>query len=127
MIVYTSYYANIKKLQAKGFNSFIAVSGYIPEFYKKLMEKDKNFERIVELSPKKEWFFKWKNGELNNDEYEKLYKETVLEKLNFDEIINKIKNESILLCYEKSGDFCHRYFISEWLNHHGIESKEIIV
>ena len=62
MKVWTSYYAKIDKLRQLGFRDFIAVSGWIPEFYREVMENNPHkrlisFRRLVELSPKKEWFF----------------------------------------------------------------------
>lgn len=126
MNIYTSYYAKIKQLEEHGFNDFIAVSGYIPDFYKKKMETDNRYRRIIELSPKKEWFFDWKKGKFDNNKYIELYYETVLNKLDFNEIIKQLKDNSVLLCYEKSGDFCHRYLIADWLNKNGINCKEFL-
>jgi uncharacterized protein (DUF488 family) len=31
----------------------------------------------------------------------------------------------VLLCYEKSGDFCHRHLVAEWLRRYGYEVKEL--
>lgn len=30
----------------------------------------------------------------------------------------------VLLCYEKSSDFCHRHLLSEWFRENGIEVRE---
>lgn len=89
MQIFTSYYAKIKQLKKQGFNDFIAVSEYIPDFYKKKMEMDNRYRRIIESSPKKEWFFNWKKGKFDNNKYVELYYETVLNKLNFDNILNQ--------------------------------------
>ena len=92
MKIWTSYFAKINELENLGFNDFIAVSGYIPAFYKKLMDNEpKKYKRIIELSPKKEWFFDWKDGKFDNNEYIKLYNETVLNKINFQDILSKLK------------------------------------
>lgn len=130
MKVWTSYYAKIDKLRQLGFRDFIAVSGWIPEFYREVMENNPHkrlisFRRLVELSPKKEWFFDWKEGKLGNEEYIRLYYETVLNKLDFEQIKSFLNENSVLLCYEKRGDFCHRHLISDWLNEHGIECAEM--
>ena len=131
MKVWTSYFAKIDKLRLLGFNDFIAVSGYIPEFYKEAMnnnplKKFVSFRRILEFSPKKDWFFEWKNGKFGNDEYIKLYKETVLNKLNSEQILKELKENSVLLCYEKPNDFCHRHLIAEWLREElNIECSEV--
>ena len=130
MKVWTSYFAKIDKLRQLGFCDFIAVSGYIPEFYKEAMENNPykhslSFRRLIEFAPKKEWFFDWKEGKFGNDEYIRLYKETVLDKLNFENIKSYFHENSVLLCYEKSEDFCHRHLIASWLNEHGVECKEV--
>ena len=31
----------------------------------------------------------------------------------------------VLLCYEKSGDFCHRHLVAEWLKRYGYEVEEL--
>lgn len=30
-----------------------------------------------------------------------------------------------LVCYEKSGDFCHRHIVADWLNQAGYDVKEL--
>jgi hypothetical protein len=103
-----------------GYTNFIAVSGYIPEFYKELLLNNFNdkirFRRCIELAPQKEWFFQWKNGEFNNNKYIELYYETVLNKLNAQELYEEFGEDAVLLCYEKSNEFCHRHLIADWFN-----------
>ena len=125
MKVYTSYFARIKELKRLGYIDFVAVSGYVPKFYHELMQNDISFRRMIELAPKKDWFFRWKNNEFDNNEYIRLYNETVLNVVNFDDIRNRLKEGSVLLCYEKPTDFCHRHLIADWLNKKGIECEEI--
>ena len=41
--------------------------------------------------------------------------------------LEKLSNgdDCVLLCYEKSGDFCHRHLVANWLSDNlGIEVKE---
>ena len=127
MKLWTSYFAKIDKLRQLGFKDFVAVSGWIPEFYKEYMGKQHlfTFRRCIELSPKKDWFFDWKAGKFGNDEYIRLYNQTVLDKLDFNEIIKCFKDDSVMLCYEKPNDFCHRHLIADWMIKHGIECKEV--
>ena len=46
------------------------------------------------------------------------------------DVYNKLEELScgqdiVLVCYEKSGDFCHRYLVADWLSKNlGIEVKE---
>ena len=125
----TSYFAKIKWLADNGYQNIVAVSGWVPDFYKKLMVKSPyqnvRFRRCLELAPRKEWFFKWKNGEFDNTRYIELYKETVLDKLNFNDIIHYLGEDAVLICYEKPDDFCHRQLISEWINSYGLECSEV--
>jgi len=126
----TSYFGKLEWLMSNGYKNIVAVSGYVPEFYQTLMNNHNcssniKFRRCLDLAPKKEWFWKWKQGEFDNEEYKRLYKETVLDKLNFDEIVSFLGKDAVLVCYEKSGDFCHRHLIAEWLESNGIECSEI--
>lgn len=124
--MHTSYFAKTKLLLDNGYNNLIAISGYIPDFYKKQMEYDYRLSRCIELAPKKDWFFRWKNGELNNDDYIKLYYETVLNKINLQELYNKLGDDAVLLCYEKPGVFCHRHLVADYFNKNlNLDIKEI--
>lgn len=118
--MYTSYYAQLDFLIQRGYKNFVAISGWLPEFYKELLlnnpNKNISFRRCAELSPKKDWFFQWKNGEFDNDRYVKLYYETVLNNVNAQELYEKFGEDAILLCYEKPDDFCHRHIVAEWFN-----------
>lgn len=112
----TSYFAKVSDLLNNEYNNLIAVSGYIPNFYKEQMKNDIRLHRCLELSPKKEWFFDWKQGKFDNNKYIELYYETVLNKLNVEEMYEKLGSDAILLCYEKPGEFCHRHLIAQWFN-----------
>lgn len=64
--------------------------------------------------------------------YTKLYYEKVLNKLNPQEIYNKLGDNAVLLCYEswesiKSGKtFCHRRIVAKWLEDNlGIKVDEL--
>ena len=54
-----------------------------------------------------------------------IYKKETLSILDPIEISNKYK-DSIFLCYEKTGDFCHRHIVSSWLSENGIVVEEVI-
>lgn len=124
--MFTSYYAKTNLLLNNGFNNLIAISGWIPNFYQKLMQTDKRLSRCIELAPKKDWFFKWKNGEIDNDQYVKLYYETVLNKINAQELYNKLGDDAVLLCYESPEKFCHRHLVANYFKEKiNIEIKEI--
>lgn len=130
MKIWTSYFAKLDKLRQLGFKDFVAVSGYVPEFYQNVMDNNPykhlmTCRRCIELAPKKSWFFDWKNGKFDNDEYVRLYSQTVLNTLDIKEVLKQFENNTVLLCYEKSGDFCHRHLIAQWLKDNGIECEEV--
>ena len=64
----------------------------------------------------------------NEETYTKTYTE-FLQTLNVEEIVNDLRTlsngkEIVMLCYEKSSDFCHRHLLSKWLNDNGYDCEE---
>lgn len=47
--------------------------------------------------------------------FTKRFYEEVLSKLDAQEVFDKLGERSILICYEKPGDFCHRRLVARWL------------
>ena len=70
------------------------------------------------------------NGTITKKEYEKIYRETILNKLDPNKVHEDLDGK-ILLCWEKTSDieagtsFCHRYIVAKWLTEHGFEAKEL--
>ena len=121
----TSYFAKLKYIEHP-----VSIAGWSPNFY--------TGPKYTKLSPKKEWFFKWKelknsgqySDEVIKDAYIKKYNETVLNLLDphqvYEELCSIYGTDDItLLCYEKPGDFCHRHLVAEWLNNAGYNVKEL--
>jgi uncharacterized protein (DUF488 family) len=57
------------------------------------------------------------------------YTRLVLDSLDPHVVVQQLKNmvgynDVALVCYEKSGDFCHRNIVAEWLRNAGYEVKE---
>ena len=59
----------------------------------------------------------------DNDYYIKHFIEEVLDKLDPEQVLKELEGFSgvsedniILLCYEKTGTFCHRHLVADWLN-----------
>ena len=118
MKLYTSYFANLKKLPEDIVP--IAIAGKLPEWYKGL--------RYKPLAPKFEDFQWWL---LTHDEgeYTKRYYENILNKLDPSVVVTKFialsgGKDVALICYEKSGDFCHRHIVAEWLTKYGAPCVE---
>lgn len=65
-----------------------------------------------------------KKGTLTEEMYTKKYIELVLNHLDVEKVYNDL-NGKVLLCYEKSDDFCHRHIVSKWFNDNGFTCKEL--
>ena len=70
------------------------------------------------------------NNTITKEEYERVYRKEVLDKLDPAKVYADLDGK-ILLCYEKTADieagtsFCHRYMVAQWLTEHGFEAKEL--
>ena len=102
--VYTSYYALACKLLPN--RRLVAISIGIPEGF--------NGDILRELNPSGTLLSKYKNGEISDKEYTKIYYEETLSKLNAKEIYNKIAGKC-LICYCGKDKFCHRKLVLSWL------------
>ena len=73
----------------------------------------------LSLAPLESFFRVWKNNRgiidtlENNKYYINEFYEQILSKLDPKTIYEELDN-SILLCYEDSNDFCHRHLVSAW-------------
>lgn len=110
-MIYTGYYAKLKKYENEGLYP-IAISGKVPDFYTKAYWSD--------FAPRYDMFLEWKSGKIDNFQYTVQYKEWLnsLDKQEIRDIIKELEDENktiIFLCYEKSGEFCHRHVLADWL------------
>ena len=85
------------------------------------------------FAPKKDFWNTWHNNigkipeEENTRYYVSEYYKQVLSKLDPKEASNLIPEGSILLCYEKNNEFCHRHLVSFWFELFlGINTSEVI-
>jgi len=67
-----------------------------------------------ELFPSWEMIHGIKKGFITPSEYESMYREVILYRLNPLEIY-EVHKESVLLCWEKIGEFCHRRIVASWI------------
>lgn len=113
-MIYTSYFANIKNLPEN--LRLISIAKSTPKYV--------NCEKCSELFP--DWeiinLVKTNPCKESEEKYTEIYKKQ-LEKLDAKLLANKLQN-SVLLCYEKPGDFCHRYIVAKWLRENGISCIE---
>jgi uncharacterized protein YeaO (DUF488 family) len=116
-MIYTSYFGKIKSLPKDA--TLVAICGRQPEWF--------NGYHYKKLAPKYDFFIEWKKNQ-DNDYYIKCFNEQVLSSLSPQEVINDLtklgNSDIILLCYEKSENFCHRHLVREWLNKNNIECEE---
>lgn len=58
--------------------------------------------------------------------YTAYYYEEILNKLDPQKVFDELGKDAILLCWEKSGTFCHRHIVADWLSQKlGIQIQEI--
>ena len=108
-MIYTGYYARLKDYEKAGLTP-VSIAGKAPEFYKGLQFK--------KFAPTWEIFSRWKSGEIDNFQYTDEFNSKVLDKLDKEEVkdfLNSFETDIVLLCYEKSGDFCHRHIVADWI------------
>ena len=98
--------SNFWKIDKNNIDNYVSIAGKCPNWY-----KGREYKK---LAPKY-WFFK--KYKLDGDEisYTKDYYKEVLDKLDPQEIYDKLGEDAIILCWEKPGDFCHRRLVAEWL------------
>ena len=72
----------------------------------------------------------YKAHQITQDEYRHMYRQQVLLRLYPGIIMNKLQRlvgsgcTPALMCYEKSGQFCHRHIVSDWLTAYGLPCIE---
>jgi len=96
----TSYYSKYKGEHG------ISIAGKCPVWY-----RGREYKK---LAPKYWFFIKYKDDG-DKKYYTEQYYNEVLNKLNAKEIYEELGKDSVLLCWEKSGEFCHRRLVAEWL------------
>lgn len=77
------------------------------------------------LAPKY-WFFKKYKEDGDEKFYTEQYQKEVLNSLDPKQIYEELGENAVLLCWEKTGKFCHRHLISKWFKEKlGIEVSEL--
>lgn len=108
----TSYFAKYKGENA------VSIAGKCPDWFKGRQYK--------KLAPKYDWWKKWRNESLSEEWYKEQYYKTILDKLDTRQVYEELGENAVLLCWEKSGKFCHRHLVAEWFQKElGIEVNEL--
>ncbi len=119
-MIYTSYFAMMDKLPENVVPVSICCSA--PDFFKGIQYK--------KLAPSYTLLKKYKTN--NDDEfYSKYFKDNILGDLSASRVIQELEylgegKDIVLLCYEKTEDFCHRHLVAEWLTKNGCRCEEIV-
>lgn len=124
MKIYTSYFANIRKIPLNF--SLFSIAGKTPDWFPG--------ERLTMFAPKYYWWNEWHStfkDDLESDKsikfYKTMYNETVLSKIDpllMKEMFYKMEKTPCLMCYEGPGKFCHRHLVSDFLFKNGFEAEE---
>ena len=108
----TSYYAKYK-----GDNA-VSIAAKCPHWF--------TGRQYKKLAPNYYTLLSYKNGEINEEQFTELYYAEVLNNLDAKRVYEELGENSVLLCWEKSGSFCHRHIVAEWLqNELGVEITEL--
>jgi uncharacterized protein (DUF488 family) len=108
----TSYYAKSSKLP-----NAVSIAGKAPDWY--------TGREYKQLAPKY-WFFKKYKDDGDEKFYTEQYKKEVLDQLDPKKVFEELGENSVILCWEKSGKFCHRHLVAEWFKEKlGIEVTEL--
>lgn len=116
MRIYTSYFANSRKLNEAGIRIICVAIGR-PRFIKA--------PQMLNVCPTRYMV----SGPCSREEYLKLY-DQILSEQDAHQVVKQIESLSggkdvALCCYEKPGDFCHRHILAKWITDNtGIDVKE---
>ena len=81
------------------------------------------FEELNEFRPPAWLLEGFKEGSITEKEFKHYYRNVVLRGFNPTAWGRRLQGK-VLLCWEKSGDFCHRHIVTDWLQKAGFEVKE---
>lgn len=89
----------------------LSISASCPPFYEGPVRLD--------LAPSWKMIGDYKTGVIDEDEYSKQYIRLLQQRyLTPKNIYWSLPHGTIMLCYEKAGDFCHRRVLASWLEEH---------
>lgn len=118
-MLYTSYFSSKKY----DINKSISIALWTPSWY---------LEKVVDsiyysLQPSKFLVTEFKVGNLSQEDYACYYFAILenLRKVTPEKVCKDLKDGMVMLCYEKSNEFCHRHLVRKWLNEAGFECEEI--
>lgn len=111
-MVTTSYFASKKYNPANA----VSIAIWPPRGYQG--------EKYPQLYPPMHLLKDYKAGKITVKQYIAIYNNEVLSKLDPARTAKELEGKT-LLCYKRSGSFCHRNLVTAWLRKHGFEAKEL--
>lgn len=108
-MIYTSYYAKYRG--DKG----VSISRFPPKWWEG--------SRCSDLAPPKRILMDFKQGKINEFEFEAKFRK-YLSILNIEYLYQELDG-SVLLCFEKNANFCHRHIVASWFRENGFQCKEL--
>lgn len=117
----TSYYAKFSRLSKEEKSRYIPVliSTSLPKWF---LDREEYYMEYKLLAPSSDNVFKLKNNKMPQEDFINAYTDK-LKGLDLEQILEDLYDyegimdtEIVLLCYEKSTDFCHRHILREYLN-----------
>ena len=113
MLMFTGYFANEHKYAGM---RHVSIALYPPRGW--------HGEQCKCLMPSPVLLNNYKNGRCSKEEYTRIFK-LQLALLDANKIFDALGNNTVLLCYEKAGAFCHRRIVAEWFEEQlGIKVNE---
>ena len=67
------------------------------------------------LAPGEKLLREFKLGWVSQESFIARYQEETLSKLSAKQVFNDLGESAVLLCHEKTGEFCHRHIVAKWL------------
>ena len=121
-MIYTSYFGKMSKFP-KNFEP-ISVARWKPQWYKGKV--------CLALAPSDKLLRWWRASDKNEDAWEHYIRWYYREVVNvydpraIERMLKDIAGDKIpvLVCFEKSEDYCHRHLIAAWFNRNGIKCEE---
>jgi uncharacterized protein YeaO (DUF488 family) len=117
----TSYYAKFSRLPKEEKDRYIPIliSTSLPKWF---LDREEYYMEYKLLAPSSDSVFKLKNNKMSQEDFINAYTDK-LKELDLEQILEDLYDyegitdtEIVLLCYEKSTDFCHRHILREYLN-----------
>lgn len=119
MKIYTSYFAVEKWIPSDV--TRISIARWLP--------KGLRYMEYKQLAPSEKSLRAYKDGIIDEDGAGRSYRKGVLSKIKLEDVLAYFElvgngSDVVLLCFEKSTDYCHRHILAEWFIEQGIQVDE---